>query len=392
MKLIIALLTLSITGKNSNVVVVNGQVEDNVPDFTNEQCTTWLEQAAEADADGSGGLSEEEFYNFLTSIESPPSVATYFDNETDFQDLELIYKVAHKALACQCVYLGFGEDCCLGDNAEIPIGVIESGLEEDATSVQMAAAEFRVNVCNSIASSFGETIGTSSTVAAATTDAPETTEAPEETTDAPEGPTETTEAPPAVTTEAPPDETTKAPPDETTEAPPAETTEAPPAETTEAPEETTEAPSEDETTVPSSTGAPPAAMGLELDIVGSAWNISSFEEGSVPEFWDAEEVTSNTDDNNVLGDLIKGFSKLSNQVLTEMMEGVTAEGKRKRGLLRSVASNHQEKRMLRSERQTLQPVKVTDIRKFLYDLMIHLIVKSYTRCLQSFAHINVVSP
>ena len=225
MKLIIALLTLSITGKNSNVVV-NGQVEDNVPDFTNEQCTTWLEQAAEADADGSGGLSEEEFYNFLTSIESPPSVATYFDNETDFQDLELIYKVAHKALACQCVYLGFGEDCCLGDNAEIPIGVAVSGLEDDATSVQMAAAEFRVNVCNSIASSFGETIGTSSTVAAATTDAPETTEAPEETTDAPEEPTETTEAPPDETTEAPPDETTEAPPAETTEAPPAVTSEA----------------------------------------------------------------------------------------------------------------------------------------------------------------------
>ena len=354
MKLIIALLTL-LTGSN-NVIVVNGQVDDTVPDYTNEQCTTWLERASEADADGSGGLSEEEFYDFLTSIETP-SVAAYFENETDFQDLELVYKVAHKALACQCVYLGFGEDCCLGEDAEIPIGVIDNAKEEDATEVQEAAALFRTSVCNKIAASFGETISTTSTVAAATTevtDAPETTEVPEETT------VETTEAPPAETSEAPPAETTEAPPAETTEAPEATTTEA---TVTEAPSDETTVPS-DETTVPSSaTDTPPAAMDMELDIVGSAWNISSFEEGSVPEFWNAEEVTTNTDDNNVLGDLIKGFGSLSNQVLAEM-EGVTAEGKRKnrRGLRLAAASN-EEKRMLRSERQQLQPVKVTDIRK-----------------------------
>lgn len=45
----------------------------------------------------------------------------------DFDDLPLVYKVAHKSLAYYCAVLGGGEDCCVGEEAEVP----GRGYDED---------------------------------------------------------------------------------------------------------------------------------------------------------------------------------------------------------------------------------------------------------------------
>merc|ERR1719253_1953164 len=93
-----------------------------VPAYDPAQCDAWLAGVVAADADGSGGLSEEEFHAFLDGLDAPPRVAAFFDRDADsYLALPWLFKIAHKALACRCQALGLGDGCCLGEGAEIPL-------------------------------------------------------------------------------------------------------------------------------------------------------------------------------------------------------------------------------------------------------------------------------
>lgn len=117
------------------------------------------------------------------------------------------------------------------------------------------------------------------------------------------------------------------------------------------------------TTIPT-TQAPPtiantadSSKGLTIGIVGSAWEISSWEEGMGANFYDAAEVTENTDDNNILNNLIFGFAELSTQIVLSGLEG-----KRKyRSLLRNVRGVPGGATTNERKTQQLTPVVVTDI-------------------------------
>ena len=118
-------------------------------------------------------------------------------------------------------------------------------------------------------------------------------------------------------------------------------------------------------------------MGLEIDIIGSAYNTSQL---GTPEFFDAADVVENTDDNNILSNLIFGFASLSAEILLNDLENsgsATAEGKKKmirrlRGGGRLSAASL---RKLQSDQLT--PVVVTDIRKFECEDCLSLYYSSY---------------
>ena len=93
-------------------------VSDDGSIYTSEQCQVWLSSIAAQDADGSGGLSEEEFYSFLSGVDDPPYVKQYFAQFDGFDDLPWVFRVVHKSLSCHCEQLGKGENCCV-DDAEI---------------------------------------------------------------------------------------------------------------------------------------------------------------------------------------------------------------------------------------------------------------------------------
>jgi len=369
-----------------------------VPDYTTSQCDTWLNLAKSADADGSSGLSAEEYYTFLSSIEEGEN---YFDGKPagSYTDLDFAFKLTHKALACQCSKLGMGDDCCTGSNAEIPISEVMSA------DMSAAAKEFRADVCNSVAASLGEvatlvpeTTPAPETTTITTTPVPETTTtvATTTTTPAPETTTTTTTVPATTTTEA---TTTAAP--TTTEAAPttteaatttteaattaapttteavttaatttvtdaavetseattvAETTSEATTAATDAAEETSEATAAAETSEATTaspetsnattvapedtetTKAPDASTKqIEFDIVGSVIDYSSFDysglldgrnDTGVPDFYTAQDVIDNLDNNNVLTHLRNGFVALSNDLVLEM-EDVTEEGKKR---------------------------------------------------------------
>ncbi|KAL7535532.1 hypothetical protein ACHAXR_009158 [Thalassiosira sp. AJA248-18] len=157
------------------------------PNYTQDQCTTWITSILSSDTDSSNGLSESEFHTFLTSIEEPPYVAAYFDQYADsYQDLPWIFQVIHKTLACRCQDLGLGEYCCEGDDSEVPfIGLRDGGGDDNdgaAAAVvltpeqQNVAVEYRADICNSIAVVFTRFIPTPGPTAAPTTPSPTVSE------------------------------------------------------------------------------------------------------------------------------------------------------------------------------------------------------------------------
>lgn len=97
--------------------------------YTEEECKEWLSSIVANDADGSGGLGEEEFYDFLAGIEDPPYVKQYFAQFDGFDDLPWVFRVVHTSLSCHCQQLGKGENCCV-DDAEIGL----DGLSDDSSS------------------------------------------------------------------------------------------------------------------------------------------------------------------------------------------------------------------------------------------------------------------
>lgn len=166
MKLQTALISLAIGGtgvygRSENSNRQSGASDPNTPQFSGELCKAWIDNANESDTDGSGGLSSDEFLNFLKTIEQPASVEAYFADKdvTAYDQLEFIYKIIHKSLACQCHLLGLGDDCCVGDNAEIPVGVTaENAIGAGAMASDAAIAEFRNTLCNDISAGFGQTV------------------------------------------------------------------------------------------------------------------------------------------------------------------------------------------------------------------------------------------
>lgn len=421
--------------------------DSNIPEYSAEQCTSWLERTFSADSDGSGGLSEDEFHDFLTSIQRPQNVVEYFANKTSFEELELIFKIVHKSLACQCHALGLGEDCCEGDNAEIPIGVVMSNSGVDSAN-SAAVDEFRTTLCNNIAASFGEhieefqfTVGTGeggedesdADDETLTIDIVGTAEDPEmgECIDADEimsnmGDNDVLShliqgfgqvandilaALSGVTAEtrsivlpnsrralrsktlSQKRELQKLLPVEVTDSTCPDTIDSECCVNFQVEIDTGDMSAEDiaafeeaistainegglldaimenyPDTNLGSIGDQNEMKGLEIDIVGSAWDLESFAAGDYPvERYDAKEVAENTDENDILSNLIKGFGLLSTEILLSglNMEGSTAEGKRKsRGLLpwknRGLRSGSKYQRKM----QNLEPVDVTDIGKF----------------------------
>lgn len=95
--------------------------------YTDEQCTEWLSTAKSADVDGSGGLSQDEYYAFLTSIDEPTYIRDYFSQYPDFASLLWEQKVIYRTMACNCMRMGQGSACCMGDDIEIMLDPVDEG-------------------------------------------------------------------------------------------------------------------------------------------------------------------------------------------------------------------------------------------------------------------------
>ena len=131
---------------------------------------------------------------------------------------------------------------------------------------------------------------------------------------------------------------------------------------------------------PSSTSSEYAGVGpssILLDIVGSAIkDFSSFsyldEVGYQVEFYSAQDIRENTDQNDVMSQLITGFGEISDQVLIEVTNSATNEEAneetRRRGL--RISSKLSTLFLGKGHRrlQTLQPVNVTDVREYLLSI------------------------
>ena len=92
-----------------------------------EQCNYWIVLLVASDVDSSDGISESEYVSFLSSIDEPQYISMYFEEFSSFDDLPWVFRVVHKSMACNCVDLGFGDNCCDGSNAEILISSLASG-------------------------------------------------------------------------------------------------------------------------------------------------------------------------------------------------------------------------------------------------------------------------
>ncbi|KAL7532594.1 hypothetical protein ACHAWF_004190 [Thalassiosira exigua] len=118
------------------------------PSYTIEECDDWLSAIISADADSSKGLSEPEYYDFLSSIKEPPYVAAYFETFTGYDELPFVFRIVHKTLACHCQNLGYGEECCEGDDAEIVTPLLENNT---VFSTREASDGYRDLICQQIA-------------------------------------------------------------------------------------------------------------------------------------------------------------------------------------------------------------------------------------------------
>jgi hypothetical protein len=140
-----------------------GLVQNAVGNGRHLQSCDLLSTLPTYDADSSGGLSQDEFYSFL-STSYPDSSAS---SASSYSELALEYKVSHKSLACYCVVLGGGEDCCVGDDAEIDLTSLEN---EEVSDV------YGGEVCETLEWALGYD-GVEVESSATTTEVPETTAA-----------------------------------------------------------------------------------------------------------------------------------------------------------------------------------------------------------------------
>jgi hypothetical protein len=102
--------------------------------YATDQCTYWLTAAQSSDLDDSGGLSENEYYTFLTSIEDPPYINDYFQQYPNFNSLPWKYRVLYRTMLCNCMRMGEGAECCVGDNIE----VMFDGTASESNGVSVA--------------------------------------------------------------------------------------------------------------------------------------------------------------------------------------------------------------------------------------------------------------
>lgn len=111
---------------------------DTVPEYTIDDCNGWIEDANSYDADASGGLNQEEYYNWLVG-------SGLISADASFEEIALPLKVSFLGLACECQALGYGEDCCTGADAEFPISDI------NGSDITATAAEIKGYMCDNLA-------------------------------------------------------------------------------------------------------------------------------------------------------------------------------------------------------------------------------------------------
>jgi hypothetical protein len=114
------------------------QTADAPPTYTPEECVLWFNLVVSTfDADESGGLSSDEYFEVLSYL-GPATTAT------SYAEMDLNAKLSFTTMACSCVSLGLGEDCCAGKDAEIPVSV-------SSTADDPAVEAYLANVCNVLA-------------------------------------------------------------------------------------------------------------------------------------------------------------------------------------------------------------------------------------------------
>jgi hypothetical protein len=151
---------------------------DTVPAYIPEECDTWFAGGSAFDADASGGLSSDEYFAVLSSLGQTGLAMSY-------AELDLYAKISFTTMACSCVSLGLGKDCCAGEDAEISLPV-RSSVDDPALD-----ASYVTNLC-SVLTSVIVVGSTPPPVAAPSTRSPLAVGATE-------SPTPTSPAPPTVT-------------------------------------------------------------------------------------------------------------------------------------------------------------------------------------------------
>ena len=92
---------------------------------------------------------------------------------------------------------------------------------------------------------------------------------------------------------------------------------------------------------------------IVINVSGSAWDISSYDGNNEPDFYNAQDVMDNTDNNDILIQFIDGIGSVSNEIFGQMF------GKKKKTTLELNVFGRRLQRFL----QSLEPVMVTDIGK-----------------------------
>lgn len=155
-------LAAALVHAQDNATTAVGEIVD--PIYAPQQCDSWINTLEASDIDSSKGLSEQEFYNFLSSIEDPPYVKVYFSSYKSFNQLPWSFRIVHKSLACHCHTLGKGEECCEGDDAEVLLFGSDTstlfGGEVDATSIARTSpgVQYKGIFCQQIAYVIGKSV------------------------------------------------------------------------------------------------------------------------------------------------------------------------------------------------------------------------------------------
>ena len=90
---------------------------------------------------------------------------------------------------------------------------------------------------------------------------------------------------------------------------------------------------------------------IVINVSGSAWDISSYDGDKEPDFYRAQDVMDNTDNNDILIQFIDGIGSVSNDIFGTMF------GRKKKKTLELNVFGRRLERFL----QSLEPVMVTDI-------------------------------
>lgn len=138
--------TSDVTTNNTTVEEVVQQIS---PDYAPEDCNYWLSTLVAADIDQSDGLSEAEYHAFLSSIDDPPYISEYFTNYPTFEKLPWPFRIVHKSLSCHCEKLGYGKNCCKGDDAELLLQGLDGENSNDPATA-LLEMEYKDLACQQI--------------------------------------------------------------------------------------------------------------------------------------------------------------------------------------------------------------------------------------------------